>query len=84
MIKVISRNLFILAHRIGDRGFYPAYRKLVQNQWKSYKELEEEQEKQLRYVVGLAYKNVPYYHKLFDKLKHGLPSMINGGGICEI
>ena len=69
MIKVISRNLFILAHQIGDRGFYPAYRKLVQNQWKSYKELEEEQEKQLRYMIDLAYKNVPYYHKLFDNLK---------------
>ncbi|MEA3457730.1 MAG: phenylacetate--CoA ligase family protein, partial [Candidatus Thermoplasmatota archaeon] len=66
---MISRNLFILAHQMGDRNFYPTYKKVVQNQWKSYKDLEEEQEKELRYVVDLAYKNVPYYHKLFDDLK---------------
>ena len=66
---MISRNLFILAHQIGDRKFYPTYKKLVKNQWKSYGELKEEQEKQLRYVINFAYKNVPYYHRLFNDLK---------------
>jgi phenylacetate-CoA ligase len=42
---------------------------LVQNQWKSYEELKEEQEKQLRVMINFAYKNVPYYHKLFDDLE---------------
>jgi phenylacetate-CoA ligase len=46
---MISRSLFILAHQIGDRKFYPAYKRLVQNQWKRYEELKEEQEKQLRW-----------------------------------
>jgi phenylacetate-CoA ligase len=67
--KIISRNLFILAHQIGDRNFYPTYKRLVQNQWQSYEELKEEQEKGLRAMINSAYKNVPYYHKLFDDLK---------------
>jgi phenylacetate-CoA ligase len=67
--KMISRNLFILAHQIGDRNFYPIYKKLVKNQWKSYEELKEEQGKQLSVMINFAYKNVPYYHNLFDDLK---------------
>jgi phenylacetate-CoA ligase len=66
---MISRNLFILAHQVGDRKFYPTYKKLIQNQWNSYEELKEEQEKQLKVMINFAYKNVPYYHKLFDDLK---------------
>ena len=67
--RMFSRNLFILAHQVGDRNFYPRYKKLIQNQWKSYEALKEEQEKQLRNMIDFAYKNVPYYHKLFDDLK---------------
>ena len=74
---MIARNLFILAHQIGDRNFYPTYKKLIQNQWKSYDELKEEQEKQLIVMINFAYKNVPYYHKLFDNLKLN-PSDIKG------
>ena len=66
---MISRNLFILAHQVGDRKFYPTYKTLIRNQWKSYEELKEEQEKQLRVMINFAYKNVPYYHKLFNDLK---------------
>ena len=66
---MILRILFILAHQIGDRKFYPTYKKLIQNQWKSYEELKEEQEKQLKVMINFAYKNVPYYHKLFNDLK---------------
>ena len=69
MIRMITRNLFILAHQVGDRKFYPTYKTLIQNQWKSYEELKEEQENQLRYIINFAYKNVPYYRKLFDDLK---------------
>jgi phenylacetate-CoA ligase len=69
VIKIISRNLFITAHQIGDRNFYPTYKTLIQNQWNSYDELKEEQEKQLRAMINFAYKNVPYYQKLFDDLK---------------
>jgi phenylacetate-CoA ligase len=68
-MKILHKRLFTFAHQVGDRNFYPTYKRLIQNQWKSYKELEEEQEKQLKYMIDLAYKNVPYYHKLFDNLK---------------
>ena len=66
---MISKNLFIFAHQIGDRNFYPAYKRVVKNQWKTYEELKEEQGKQLSLMTNFAYKNVPYYHKLFDDLK---------------
>ena len=66
---MISKNLFITAHQIGDIKFYPTYKKLIQNQCKSYEELKEEQEKQLRNIINFSYKNVPYYHKLFYDLK---------------
>ena len=42
---------------------------MVKNQWKTYEELKEEQGKQLSLMTNFAYKNVPYYHKLFDDLK---------------
>lgn len=66
---MLRKGIFIFAHQIGDRNFYPTYKRLIQNQWKSYEELKEEQEKQLRNMIDFAYKNVPYYHKLFDDLK---------------
>ena len=66
---MFHRQLFILAHQIGDKRFYPTYNKLIKNQCKSYEELKEEQGKQLSVMINFAYKNVPYYHKLFDDLK---------------
>jgi phenylacetate-CoA ligase len=66
---MFHRQLFILAHEVGDRNFYSIYKKLIQNQRKSYEELKEEQEKQLKHMINFAYKNVPYYHNLFDNLK---------------
>lgn len=66
---MLQKPLFITAHQLGERGFYPLYKKLVDSQWKSYPEQKKDQEKQLKHVIGFAYKNVPYYHKLFNKLK---------------
>ena len=66
---MFHRSLFIFAHQIGDIKFYPTYKKLIKNQWKTYEELKEEQEKRLRYMIDFAYRNVPYYRKLFDNLK---------------
>ncbi len=73
---MLSKELFILAHQIGDRGFYPTYKKLLQSQWKPYSEQKKDQEKQLRHMISFAYENVPYYHKLFNKLNL-TPSDIN-------
>ncbi len=66
---MLNKQLFVLAHQVGDINFYPMYKKLVRNQWKSYEELKEEQERQLRYMINFAYKNVRYYHNIFDELK---------------
>ncbi len=63
------KSLFIAAHQFGEREFYSTYRKLIKTQWKKHDELKEEQEKQLRYLINFVYRNVPYYHKLFDCLK---------------
>lgn len=65
----LNKSLFILAHQIGDRKFYSVYQNLCQSQWKPYYDKKELQEKQLRNMISFAYKNVPYYHKLFNQLK---------------
>jgi phenylacetate-CoA ligase len=65
---MISRCIFTLAHEAGNYSFYPTYRKLIKNQWRRYEELKAEQETQLRQMVSFAYQNVPYYHKLFNRL----------------
>ena len=65
---MISKCIFTIAHEAGNHNFYPIYRRLMDNQWKRYEDLKEEQEKQLRHMVSFAYLNVPYYHKLFHRL----------------
>ncbi|MGI6023588.1 MAG: phenylacetate--CoA ligase family protein [Methanoculleus sp.] len=65
---MFRKGLFILAHQCGDTSFYPAYKKLVQNQWKPYDELRRDQEKQLRHLIEFSYENVPYYRNLFKGL----------------
>lgn len=65
---MFRKGLFILAHQCGDTSFYPVYKKLVRNQWKSYDDLKRDQEKQLRYLIEFSYENVPYYHNLFERL----------------
>jgi len=65
----LNRSLFILAHQIGDRNFYPVYQNLRQSQWKPYYDQKELQEKYLRNMIDFAYETVPYYHKLFNQLK---------------
>lgn len=66
---MFNKTLFILAQQAGDPGFYPAYRKLVRGQWRPYAELKADQDKQLKQLIRFAYRNVPYYHKLFRRLQ---------------
>ncbi len=65
----LNKSLFILAHQIGDRKFHSLYQNLRQSQWKPYYDQKELQEKQLRHMINFVYKDVPYYHKLFNQLK---------------
>lgn len=64
----LSKSLFIFTHEVGDLEFYPTYSRLVKAQWKTPAEMRAEQEKQLRNMVRYAYYNVPYYHRLFNRL----------------
>ena len=66
---MFHQSLFITAHQVGDRSFYPTYKKLVGSQWKTYNELKDYQEKRLQSLIDFAYKNIPYYHKLFNDLR---------------
>lgn len=65
---MFNKPLFILAHQIGDRSFYPQYKRLIKNQWRPYAELKEDQEKQLRHMISFVYENVAYYRNLFKKI----------------
>jgi len=44
------------------------YKNFQKTQWQSFEWLKKEQEKQLRKLIEFAYKNVPYYLKLFKHL----------------
>ena len=66
---MFNKSLFICAHQIGHPRFYPTYKRAIKNQWKTHDELKQDQEKSLRNMIRFAYKNVPFYHKLFNNLK---------------
>ena len=66
---MFRKSIFIAAHELGNRAFYPTYQKLVRDQWKTYDDLKCEQEKQLRHLIQFSYENVPYYRQLFKEQK---------------
>lgn len=66
---MLHKPLFIFAHQAQYPKFYSTYKNVVKNQWNSYDEQKKQQEKKLRYMINFVYKNVPYYHKLFNELK---------------
>jgi phenylacetate-CoA ligase len=51
---MFHKPLFILAHQLGDRNFYPTYKRLLANQWQSYSRQKESQEMQLRNMVDFG------------------------------
>ena len=59
---MFRKSLFIAAHEMGNHGFYKHYKSLCDSQWKSYEELKEKQDADLRHMIIYAYENVPYYH----------------------
>lgn len=66
---MLNKELFTCAHQVCDWRFYSTYKKLVANQYKTCEELEKEQESQLQHMMDFVYRNVPYYHKVFNDLK---------------
>lgn len=66
---MMRKLAFLLAYSTRDRHFSSRYKNLVRNQWNPYKKLLQDQEKQLKNMIDFSYKNVPYYHELFKKLR---------------
>jgi phenylacetate-CoA ligase len=64
-----NRFIFILSHEIGDFRFYSSYIFLKNSQWYPKSVLINYQNKRLREIIKYSYKYVPYYNKLFKKLK---------------
>ncbi len=66
---LLNRCVFIAAHEAGNLSFYPTYRRLVRDQWRKFDALQGDQDRQLRHMVDFAYRNVLYYHRLFNRLR---------------
>ncbi len=65
---MFQREIFILAHNLGDRSFYSKYETVEKNQWRPYDERKIQQEKQLRCLIAYSFNQVPYYRSLFKEL----------------
>lgn len=65
----IHKKAFIFTHRVFDKRFLSIYNKLLENLNKEYCVLLEIQNAQFREAITFAYKNVPFYHKLFTQLQ---------------
>jgi len=68
ILKNIIYPIIELKHSKENR-FNKHLRFLEKTQWWSPLELEQFQQKRLQALLRHAYNNVPYYHKLFNKLK---------------
>jgi phenylacetate-coenzyme A ligase PaaK-like adenylate-forming protein len=66
---MFARQRFILAHQMKDPRFLSTYHCLVRNQWKSPRELREEQDRRLRSAIRFACEHVPFYARLFRELR---------------
>ena len=64
---MLRGKIFFLGYNLKYPSFNKLYSKLLKNQWINYKEHMKQQEKQLRKIIQFAYKNVPYYHKIFKE-----------------
>lgn len=62
-----ARRRFIPHHIWDDECFRRYYEWLQETQWWSRDQLEQYQTEQLRALVRHAYKNVPYYRRVFDE-----------------
>jgi phenylacetate-CoA ligase len=51
---MLHKTLFVLAHQAQYPKFHSTYKNVGKNQWKSYDEQKEQQEKQLRHMIRFA------------------------------
>lgn len=66
---MLNKYLFITSHNLFYSNFYKDYKFLKKNPSKKYDELLNEQNKSLRGMIKYSYTYVPFYNKLFKKLK---------------
>jgi len=62
-----GNNVFPVIMHYGT--YRRTYQFLLKSQWWSQSELREYQSKQLSKLIHHSYRNVPYYKKLFDKIR---------------
>ncbi|POY37103.1 hypothetical protein C3K47_08585 [Solitalea longa] len=63
----LRENFLRLCYKTIGRKEMSLYDQFLTNQNKSYDELVFDQNKQLKKLIEFAYREVPYYHSLFDK-----------------
>jgi len=66
---MLNKLVFKIGYLLREPDILRYYGKFQQSQWQSLDWHVRRQEKQLRVLINFAYKNVPYYTKLFDRLK---------------
>lgn len=65
---MLSNFIFNASYLLKRPEVIRNYKNFQKTQWQSFDWLKKEQEKQLRKLIEFAYKNVPYYLKLFKHL----------------
>jgi len=56
---MFRKSLFIAAHEMGNHVYYIQSKSLCDDQWKSYEELKEKQDADLRHMI---YMHMKMYH----------------------
>lgn len=69
LIRSITINAYgyLLSRRRFGKDFKKYYDNFLYSQWRSTEEIKELQIDNLKKIINIAYDNVPYYKKLFDK-----------------
>jgi len=65
---MIHKMIFQLSYRMKRPQVLRYYDEFEKTQWLPFEELQERQTEQLQKLIAFAYKNVPYYTHVFDKL----------------
>jgi phenylacetate-CoA ligase len=71
------KMIFQLSYRMKRPQVLRYYNEFQKTQWLPFEELQERQTKQLRKLIAFAYKNVPYYTRVFNELGLKPPDIAN-------
>jgi len=65
---MLHKSLFVIGYSFKNKDFLKQYNFVKKNEFESYETLKRYQEEKLQRLIQFSYNNVPYYHKLFEKL----------------